>query len=414
LPNKELPNEGYLLQIQPRGAFLLAKDKRGEIYGRQTLEQLKLSDGRYPIVRVADWPEQVWRGLHVLDSGPGTLPKLKTLIHDVLSKNRCNTLIYEIDYNYAFASHPEIKPEPGGAWTKDQVRELAQACRDEGIKVIPEINCLGHQSWLFPPGSLLKAHPEFEEIPDASTKYTDLKSKDFYCRSWCPLHPNLNKTMFDLFGELIDAFQTDMFHVGMDEVFIIGSKKCPRCHDKNTADLFAGQVLAFHDFFKSKGLTMLMWGDRLLNSKEMGYSEWDSSDNGTYAAIDRVPKDIILCDWHYEYNPKVGFPSAKYFSEKGFRVWPTVYQKLDDSVKFMDAARQLNSPHIIGTLASTWFPAAQMLDSLAIEPTSAAAATDDKEKEKRNSREISTTAVKDLQVMWNSKAEPVAKEVSPE
>src|SRR5579859_1774146 len=106
LPNQQLPNEGFILQTQRRGAFLLAKDKHGEVYGRQTLEQLKLSNGSYPLVQIADWPDQAWRGLHVLDSGSDTLPKLKTLIHDVLSKNRCNVLIYEIDYHYMFNSHP--------------------------------------------------------------------------------------------------------------------------------------------------------------------------------------------------------------------------------------------------------------------------------------------------------------------
>ncbi len=405
LPNQHLPSEGFLLQVQPRGAFLLAKDKRGEIYGRQILEQLKLPDGSYPQVQIADWPDQAWRGIHFLDSGSDTLPKIKVLIHDVLSKNRCNMVIYEIDYHYWFDSHPEIKQDKNASWNKAQVRELVQAFRDEGIKVIPEINCLGHQSWQLPPDGLLKAHPEFEEIPDASPKYTDLNNKEFYCRSWCPLHPKLNPTMFDLFDELIDAFQTDTFHVGMDEVFVIGSKKCPRCKDKNTADIFAGQVTAFHDYFQKKGVTMMMWGDRLLDSK-MVHHVWEGSDNGTSAAIDRVPKDIILCDWHYEFAPAGGYPSAKYLTDKGFHIWPTVFRRLPDSVKFMETARDLKSPYVLGTLASVWFPAAQMLENLSAPAPTKATPTAVGQEEKRDAGEIARTAVKDLRIMWNFKEAP--------
>ena len=45
---------------------------------------------------------------------------------------------------------------------------------------------------------------------------------------------------------------------------------------------------------------MLMWGDRLLDGKKMRYGKWEAAANGTAPAIDRIPKDIILCDWHYE------------------------------------------------------------------------------------------------------------------
>jgi len=213
-------------------------------------------------------------------------------------------------------------------------------------------------------------------------------------------------------GELIDAFQADMYHCGMDEVFIIGSKKCSRCKGKDTSELFAGQVLAFHDYLQSKGVTMLMWGDRLLDSKATGYSEWDASLNGTAPAIDKVPKDIIICDWHYEYTPNVGFPSAKYFAEKGFQVWPTVYRDLKSSLKFMEIARGADNPNVLGTLGSIWQPAAKMMEALYPTPTPEPLKTTDKDKEKqekRDSSQIAKTAVLDLQAMWNFKGVPMPK-----
>jgi hypothetical protein len=43
-----------------------------------------------------------------------------------------------------------------------------------------------------------------------------------------------------------------------------------------------------------------MWGDRLIDGKKYDFGEWEASTNGTAAAIDLIPKDIIVCPWHYE------------------------------------------------------------------------------------------------------------------
>jgi hypothetical protein len=105
LPRNQVPYEGYVLKSDGTGVLIVVKDKTGEMYARQTLDQLRQADGTYVYATIVDWPRQTWRGLHVLDSGPASLPQLKALLA-LLAKNRCNLLVYEIDYNYAFASHP--------------------------------------------------------------------------------------------------------------------------------------------------------------------------------------------------------------------------------------------------------------------------------------------------------------------
>jgi hypothetical protein len=360
LPAGRIPREGYVLETLPSGgALALASDAQGSIRARQSLAQLGSQGGARPNLCITDWPESSWRGLHVLDSGPENLPALKRLIHGPLARAKCNVLVYEIDYNFQFQSHPEL----GGAWTKAQVQDLVSAAREEGILVIPEINCLGHQSWKEPPGVLLKAHPEFEEPPDASSPQATLGG-DFYCRSWCPLNPQLPPYIHSLIDEVLDAFGTRMFHAGMDEVFIIASKQCPRCKGRNPAELFALQVKDIHDHLKAKGATMLMWADRLLDGAQTGYGSWEASTNGTAPAIDLIPKDIILCDWHYEGGIQGRFPSLKQFTAKGFRVWPTVFKSLPASLSFMSQARAMQNPLVVGTLASVWVSAASMESAL--------------------------------------------------
>jgi hypothetical protein len=138
----------------------------------------------------------------------------------------------------------------------------------------------------------------------------------------------------------------------MDEVFIIASDYCARCRGHNPAELFADQVWALHDHLKSENVQVLMWGDRLLNATQTGYGEWEASANGTDPAIDLVPKDIIICDWHYEWY--WSYPSLAIFANKGFRVWPCTYEDPNAASRFSGLARQTCDPLVIGALSSTW------------------------------------------------------------
>ena len=388
LPGGKLPAEGYLLETGPGGAVIVAADAAGEVRARQTLRQL----GGAPAVRIADWPAMAWRGLHVLDSGPDSLPALVRLVHEVLGPRKCNVLVYEIDYNFAFTSHPEMAAK--GAWTIAQIRELGAACKAEGIRLIPELQCLGHQSWKKPPGALLVAHPDFEEPSDKKNPQSDIASDEFYCRSWCPSHPQVHAFVSDLIDELVDAFQTDAFHVGMDEVFLIGSEACPRCGKLNPADLYAHAVNDLHHRLHKRGVTMLMWGDRLLDGKATGYGDWEAATNGTAPAIDRIPTDIVICDWHYDGGVTGAYPSLKIFADRGFRVWPTVYKNLDASLGFLKAAREAADPRVLGGLASIWMPAGTMAATLFGDGRVAADPDDPQYR-------IAATALADLEAAWH-------------
>ena len=129
-----------------------------------------------------------------------------------------------------------------------------------------------------------------------------------------------------MLDELINAFAADAFHVGMDEVFLIGSEHSPSTKGKDPAKIFAKAVNDLHGHLvKKRGMTMLMWADRFIDAKVIKYGKWEASMNGTAPALDRVPKDIIMCDWHYE--PRESYPSVPMFLEKGFRVLPAGWRK---------------------------------------------------------------------------------------
>jgi hypothetical protein len=209
-------------------------------------------------------------------------------------------------------------------------------------------NCVGHQSWARQTFTLLTKYPQFDETPGRYPSNTNI-----YCRSWCTQNPEVNKVVFALIDELIDAFDADAFHIGMDEIFLIGSEYCPRCRGKDPAQLLAKAINDFHTHVvKEKNLELLLWGDRLLDSKSLGYSEWEAARNGTHPAVDLIPKDIIICDWHY--GKQTQYPSVPFLTGKGFRVWPAGWQPVEASKAFSAYARQQDSPLVLGYLCTTW------------------------------------------------------------
>ena len=288
---------------------------------------------------------RVWRGVHLSAHNDR---QVAALIEELpkLAAIGVNVVVVEVDYSFDFQSHPELRPPQ--FITRARAQELAKEARARGIRLIPQINCLGHQSWSRNTGPLLVKYPQFDETPGQFPN-----NEGIYCRSWCPQNPEVNKVVFALIDELADAFDADAFHIGMDEVFIIASEYCPRCKGGDPAKLFAKAVNDLHRHIAGeRKLEMLMWGDRLLDAKDLGYSEWEASKNGTQGAIDLIPKDIIVCDWHYE--NQASYPSVPLLLKKGFRVWPSGWQPLDATKAFSDFARQQKSDRMPGYLCTTW------------------------------------------------------------
>ena len=87
--------------------------------------------------------------------------------------------------------------------------------------------------------------------------------------------------------------------------------------------------------------------------------------NGTDKAIDMIPKDIIMCDWHYE--PKYPlqttsestFPSTRIFVDKGFRVLPTSFRNVKAVKRFIDQSLAVPSDKVLGHLCTVWHPLAK-------------------------------------------------------
>ena len=239
-----------------------------------------------------------------------------TFIDNELAPGGVNTLILRVDYNYQYQSRPELSNKNG--LSENDIKKIVAVCQQHNINIIPQINLLGHQSWQSNVGKLLQVYPQFDETPhvEMPEKYEWPNEDGLYCKSYCPLHPEVHDVVFDLVDEICDVFEANAFHAGMDEVFYIGDEKCSRCNGRDKAELFAGEVTKIRNHLAFKDRELWIWGDRLIDGKRTGIGMWEASMNNTHRAIDLIPEDVFICDWHYERPDH----TAVYFAMKGFRV----------------------------------------------------------------------------------------------
>jgi hypothetical protein len=305
------------------------------------------------------------RGFCIAAPRPKELDAFIAFINDGLAPRHVNTLILRVDYNYQYESYPKLRDRD--ALSRADVKKLVEACRAKNIRIIPQVNLLGHQSWAKTTYGLLREFPEFDETPNISTdNYTEWPNPDgLYCKSYCPLHPKVHEVVFALMDEICDAFETEAFHAGMDEVFYIGHDKCPRCSGRDKAELFAGEVRTLRDHLAQKNRVLWIWGDRLIDGKTTGIGMWEGSYNNTWRAVDMIPKDVMICDWHYERPDQ----TAVYFAMKGLKVvtcpWRTPKHALaqtDDMVKFRNTATKEMKERFQGMMQTVWSGAGSFLE----------------------------------------------------
>lgn len=304
------------------------------------------------------------RGLAIQAPSPKLLDNFINFVEKELVPAHFNMLILRVDYNYDYRTFPNLRDSE--FLSLQDVKRLVAMGKKHGIQIVPQINLLGHQSWQKRTLNLLREYPQFDETPHINTEdYEGWPNPwGLYCKSYCPLHPEVHSVVFQLVDEIMDAFEATYFHAGMDEVFYIGDDKCPRCSGRDKAELFAGEVTKIRNHLALKGRKLMIWGDRLIDGKETGMGMWEASMNNTHRAIDWIPKDVFICDWHYERADH----TAVMFAMKGFKVatspWrnPKVTaQQVENMILYRQTSTKAMANRFQGIIATVWSGAESFL-----------------------------------------------------
>ena len=224
------------------------------------------------------------------------------------------------------------------AWTKQEFIGWVSFARSLGFEVIPEIQLLTHQEKFFQgnhPGLLFNA-----------VTY-DPRNEDVY------------KLVMPFLNEIIDAIHPSAIHIGHDEV--VGWNKA---HARKMlklgesflpAHLFLQDVLRLHGYLKSRNVTTWRWGDMLLSPDEfptMLSRHLHGSLPGYGKELrDKLPRDIVICDWHY-FDEQTDFPSLSKMQREGFKVIGATWKQESTIRNFSRYAKEHGA---YGMMATTWF-----------------------------------------------------------
>jgi hypothetical protein len=143
----------------------------------------------------------------------------------------------------------------------------------------------------------------------------------------------------------------------MDEVFLLAERACPRCREASKSDLFAAEVRLIRDHLARSNRTLWIWSDRFLDGAATGVGKWEASMDNTHTGLASIPKDVVMCDWHYE----GAHPTAVWFALQGFRVASCPWRKSSVALRQLDqirAARRDSSAVVaerfLGMIQTTW------------------------------------------------------------
>jgi hexosaminidase len=327
-----MAKEGYVLGVGSGGVVIGAESAKGLLYGTATLRQMLLYRGpsaSLPAVRVRDWPKMAMRGIHDEFSygQVSTMENFKDMIR-FLADYKMNTLILYFEDTFRFQRYPTIG-DGRGALTREQVDELEALARPLGIDIIPVFEMLGNQGALL----MLDEVRPFAEYPGAHSFAVDDEAFGF---------------LSSCFQEMAAAFDSKYFHAGLDESWDLGFGKSEQLVKRvGRGPAHAAHYRRINDLFKSRGKTMVMYGDIILKYPEI---------------LDMIPKDIVLMDWQYE--PADHYPTVDVLGSKGFpilvlpgmnnwdRIFPDMSKAMINIRNFtLDCYRQ---PHPLGSITSTW------------------------------------------------------------
>ena len=315
----EVADESYALDVSATGVTITASTERGERYARVTLEQLKkLSGGRVPCCRIADWPRLRWRGF-MNDCGKNFLPMEGLYaILDVMARYKMNLFHWHLtDYQgwrLESKKFPQLqRPDTftrqvGKYYTQEDFKAIVAYAKERGITVMPELDVPGHTL--------------------AFRKAMGLESME---------DPRVGRIVTELFEELCslaDAETMPFIHLGTDEARLASEK-----YDRSWPDLWARAVNACGRkavvwapgirLAKDCDAVEMAWFDAyvtnavspVIDASRMYHASWDPFDVLSHVAFTRPCRwtetrapvlGAVTCCWH---DDNIGDDTMKRFRE---------------------------------------------------------------------------------------------------
>jgi len=208
---------------------ILANTFFGARHGLQTLTQLMAYDCMHNALMVVDRaividkPVFTYRAV-TLDTSRNffTIESLKKMV-DAMSYNKLNVLHWHITDTHSFPFFTNRVPQmvaygaysPYQVYYPEDVIELVRYARVRGVRIVPELDAPAHvgNGWQW---------AEKEGRGRMAVCVNQEPWQQYCVQPPCgqlnPLHEGMYNVLGDIYKDFLDVFQTDLFHMGGDEV----------------------------------------------------------------------------------------------------------------------------------------------------------------------------------------------------
>jgi hexosaminidase len=324
--NKDLPVQGYILDIKPGKINIEFSNQQGLYYAIISLKVLRQNyAATIPCVFIEDSPDLAVRGL-MFDISRNKVPTRETLLRvaQLLADLKYNHLeLYIEGFSFAYPSFKSLWESTETPVTGQEIQELDEFCKSHFIDLTANQNSLGHMmSWL-----ATDQYKDLAECPKGYKMFGLISAKT----TLDPTDPRSLELVSKMSDDLLPNFTSQNFNVNLDEPFELGKGKSKELVEKKgEGEVYLEYALKLHDIVVSKNKRMMMWGDIVLKHPEL---------------IPRIPKDITLLDWGYESN----YPYEKhcktlqesglnYMVCPGTNSWTTITGRTDNMMATVELA----------------------------------------------------------------------------
>ncbi|MBP5530786.1 MAG: hypothetical protein J6Y54_01970, partial [Lentisphaeria bacterium] len=292
-------DESYTIRVDADGVTVNAKGERGAFYALQTLRGW-WQDGEFNGVEINDAPAFPIRAIHA-NADSDALEHLGNLTEKLFAPLKINTIILECPFVKWDALEGQHHVQ---GMSKEDLRKLLAIAEENYIRVWPLLPTYSHSEWFFWNGK------DLDMLDDPKDR-----------RSYNSLHPGVRSKLTRLFEEILAAFgNPEYFHISHDE--LLGAHPVrPEGRKVGIAKLFYDDTMWHYDFFKKRGVKLMMWHDMLVSKQETNPASVANGRKGTELLRKKLPRDITICCWNYLDRMNGTYPEVDRFREDGFPVF---------------------------------------------------------------------------------------------
>jgi hexosaminidase len=339
--DKELGEEGYVIDVTPKGIVIKSNASKGVFYAFETILQMlppeiEKANSNVSLevagVSITDVPRFKYRGMH-LDVGRHFKSKefVKTYI-EMIARYKMNVFEWHLTedqgWRIEIKKYPKLtemgawrdstvighaakprgykKERHGGFYTQEDVKEIVQFAAEHFVTVMPEIEMPGHAT------AATYAYPEY----CCSGKVAGVIGNwGVFPDVFCAGNEKTYTFIEDILNEVLVLFPSSMIHIGGDECPKDAWKTCPKCQAKikaeglkDEAELQTYFTNRMEKFLTSKGRITVGW-DEILEGGKLSPSavvmSWRGEAGGVQAAklkhqVVMAPTSVAYFDTYQE------------------------------------------------------------------------------------------------------------------